>query len=81
MHVEIEPMGPEQYHPSSGPEQSYLHFLKSSVEIPSSQDSSPALIPSLQIVKQLEGDVGLPLSHVHPIILPEQSELHLSISD
>ena len=46
-HVEITPIDPEHDHPFSGPEQSNLHFLLSSVVIPSSHTSSPARIPSL----------------------------------
>jgi len=46
LHVEIDPIDPVQVQPSSGPEQSYLHFLLSSVKMPSSHASSPARIPS-----------------------------------
>ena len=78
LQVEIDPTAPVQVQPSSGPVQSYLHFLLSSVVIPSSQASVPALIPSQHEVTQFEGVEELPPVHDQPSTFPVQRELHLS---
>lgn len=80
-HTEIWPVAPVQYQPDSGPEQSNLHILLSSTEIPSSQISVPTLMASQQVVTQDDGLVESPPVQVHPITLPEQEELHLSVLD
>lgn len=58
LHVEIFPIMSEQYHPTSGPEQSNLHLILSSAVIPSSHTSETVQIPSLQFGVQ---DDGLPI--------------------
>jgi len=50
--------------------------MLSSMAIPSSQASLPAQIPSLQIVRQFEGEIVLPPEQDHPGTSPEQSDLH-----
>jgi len=81
LHVEVIPIDPLQYHPSSGPEQSYLHFLLSSVVIPSSHVSVFTQIPSLQIPEQIDGLLLSPPVQDQPSTFPVHEELHLSVFD
>jgi len=72
-------MAPVQVQPSSGPEQSELHFLRSTIGIPSSQASRPARIPSQHVVSQIEGFDESPPKQFQPGTFPEQSYLHFEV--
>lgn len=56
-----------------------MHFLLSSIAIPSSQFSRPALTPSQHYVTQIEGVDGSPPVQYQPTTSPEQSDLHFEV--